>query len=577
MMQFRILGSLEARRRLGSIALGGAKQRAVLAILLLHRGEVVSVDRIVDELWGERRPTRRPRRCRSTSRGFARRWARACWSPAAAATRSRSTRTSRRRPVRAPRAEGREALDRGDAAGRASLLRRRSTLWRGPPLADFAYEPFAQTEIARLEELRLLALEDRIEADLALGRHAAPGPGARDPGRASTRRASGCAASSCWPCIARGARPRRSRATGTRDGRSTRSSGSSPAASCRGSSRRSSPRTRRSTRRPRRAPVPRRRRPRRRPDRVRRRLLLAAAVAAIVAAGTRLRARARDRQLAGRDRSRVQSGRRHRADRRAAGRRLGRRRLRLGRKPRRRHRDPGRPERQDGRQHDLDPAERRRGWPRAPAASGSATAAGRGLVRLDPDFTPWCARSGRAGTRRIRPVGTTRSPSATARSGRARVWRHGARRPRRATRSRGRSRSATARARSPPAPAASGSRRRGQHRDPDRPRQRGRRCRDPSVGQGPTAVAVGEGAVWVANTQDDTVSRIDPRTAAVTQTIPVGRRPTGVAAGDGAVWVANSLERHRLDESTRGRTGSRRPSRWARRRRASRSHTASSG
>ena len=62
-----------------------------------------------------------------------------------------------------------------------------------------------------------------------------------------------------------------------------------------------------------------------------------------------------------------------------------------------------------------------------------------------------------------------------------------------------------------------------------------------TVGQGPSAVAVGEGAVWVANTGEDTVSRIDPRTATVSQTIPVGRRPTGVAVGDGAVWVANSL------------------------------------
>ena len=61
------------------------------------------------------------------------------------------------------------------------------------------------------------------------------------------------------------------------------------------------------------------------------------------------------------------------------------------------------------------------------------------------------------------------------------------------------------------------------------------------VGQEPSAIAVGEGAVWVANTQDDTVSRIDPRSAAVTQTIPVGAGPTGIAAAGGAVWVANSL------------------------------------
>ena len=67
-------------------------------------------------------------------------------------------------------------------------------LWRGPPLADFAYEPFAQAEIARLEELRLAALEQRIEADLALGRHAEL-VGELEALVAEHRCASGCAAS----------------------------------------------------------------------------------------------------------------------------------------------------------------------------------------------------------------------------------------------------------------------------------------------------------------------------------------------------------------------------------------------
>ena len=109
-------------------------------------------------------------------------------------------------------------------------------------------------------------------------------------------------------------------------------------------------------------------------------------------------------------------------------------------------------------------------------------------------------------------------------------------------RSRGRSRSGTTRAPSPPVPAESGSRTR--RTTPSRgstPRARVPLSRPRRSGQGPTAVAVGGGAVWVANTQDGTVSRIDPRTATVTHTIPVGRRPTGVAAGAGAVWVANSL------------------------------------
>ena len=67
---------------------------------------------------------------------------------------------------------GERALGSGQAAAAAETLREALALWRGPPLADFAYEPFAQAAIARLEELRLAALERRIEADLALGRHA---------------------------------------------------------------------------------------------------------------------------------------------------------------------------------------------------------------------------------------------------------------------------------------------------------------------------------------------------------------------------------------------------------------------
>ncbi len=140
-----------------------------------------------------RRPRRR--RCRSTSRGCARRSARARSSLAAAATRSSwapirstSTASSDWRPRAAPHSS---------AATRApprSSLRAALDLWRGPPLADFAYESFAQNEIARLEEVRLAALEDRVDADLALGRHAALVARARGPGGPSTRRASACAA-----------------------------------------------------------------------------------------------------------------------------------------------------------------------------------------------------------------------------------------------------------------------------------------------------------------------------------------------------------------------------------------------
>ena len=67
--------------------------------------------------------------------------------------------------------QGREALERGDALTAAAVLREALGVWRGPALADFAYEPFAQAEIARLEESRLAALEDRVDADLASGEH----------------------------------------------------------------------------------------------------------------------------------------------------------------------------------------------------------------------------------------------------------------------------------------------------------------------------------------------------------------------------------------------------------------------
>ncbi|MGZ4201289.1 MAG: BTAD domain-containing putative transcriptional regulator [Thermoleophilaceae bacterium] len=70
-------------------------------------------------------------------------------------------------------AQGQAALDRGLPGEASQHLEGALGLWRGPPLADFTYEPFAQLEIARLEEMRLTALESRIEADLELGRHAA--------------------------------------------------------------------------------------------------------------------------------------------------------------------------------------------------------------------------------------------------------------------------------------------------------------------------------------------------------------------------------------------------------------------
>jgi DNA-binding SARP family transcriptional activator/tetratricopeptide (TPR) repeat protein len=171
-VQFRILGQLEVVERGAAQPLGGAKQRAVLAILLLHRGELVSGDRLAEELWGERPPATAVK----TLQGYVSRLRKAV-GEAALSTRGHGYVLTLRfgqldlDQFEELAAEGRDALSAGNAGTAADRLRAALALWRGPPLADFTYEPFAQAEIARLEEARSATLEDRIEADLGLGRH----------------------------------------------------------------------------------------------------------------------------------------------------------------------------------------------------------------------------------------------------------------------------------------------------------------------------------------------------------------------------------------------------------------------
>jgi DNA-binding SARP family transcriptional activator len=172
-MEFRLLGPLEALVEDRALQLAGGKQRALLAVLLLRANETVSTDRLIDELWGD--------------------------GPPASAGKIVQVYVSHLRKAlgegilltRAPGyllqiepdaldirhferllEEARRRLAGGEPAQARPLLEDALRLWRGPPLAEFAYEDFAQAEIARLEELRLAALEERIETDLALGRHA---------------------------------------------------------------------------------------------------------------------------------------------------------------------------------------------------------------------------------------------------------------------------------------------------------------------------------------------------------------------------------------------------------------------
>jgi DNA-binding SARP family transcriptional activator len=173
-LDFRILGPLEVRADGTPLALGGAKQRAVLAVLLLDAGQVVSRDRLIDALWGQAPPPT----ARHTLEAYVSRLRKLLGDG----------RLLTRTPGYVLRVEpGAVDLDRFEqllTAGRGALherrfgaaaetLREADELWRGPPLADLALEPFAQAPVQGLVELRLAAIEDRIDAELALGRHGA--------------------------------------------------------------------------------------------------------------------------------------------------------------------------------------------------------------------------------------------------------------------------------------------------------------------------------------------------------------------------------------------------------------------
>ena len=172
-MEYRILGPLALVEDERDLAPAGAKQQALLGIFLLHPGETLSRDRLIDELWG----SRPPETAGNTLQVYVSQL-RKLLPPGALVTRlpgyalevdpealdaSRFERLAR---------GGRDALARGDSAGASTALERALALWRGPVLAGVAFEGTAAGEAARLEELRVAAAEDRIDAGLALGRHA---------------------------------------------------------------------------------------------------------------------------------------------------------------------------------------------------------------------------------------------------------------------------------------------------------------------------------------------------------------------------------------------------------------------
>ncbi|MFN2489643.1 MAG: BTAD domain-containing putative transcriptional regulator [Actinomycetota bacterium] len=175
-MDLRILGPLEAEEHGRPLPLGGAKQRALFAILLLHRNQAVSADRLIDLLWADEPPETAANTIQVYVSGL-----RKALEPGREPGAPSSV-VVRRGPGYALELDP-DALDadrfehlverarREDAERAAATLRDALMLWRGPALVDFAYEPFAQAEISRLEELRMIALEERVEAELSLGHH----------------------------------------------------------------------------------------------------------------------------------------------------------------------------------------------------------------------------------------------------------------------------------------------------------------------------------------------------------------------------------------------------------------------
>ena len=179
-MEFKILGPLEAWGQSGEVALGGPRPRALLARLLLSANQVVSADVLIDDLWGSESRDSAGNTLRVSVARLRKALAAGQADAAADLVLTRAPGyLIKLRPKQLDLqqfetllAEGSELLANGQARSASERLRRAVELWRGEPLGEFAYEDFAAAAIARLSELRLVALERRVEADLATGESA---------------------------------------------------------------------------------------------------------------------------------------------------------------------------------------------------------------------------------------------------------------------------------------------------------------------------------------------------------------------------------------------------------------------
>jgi DNA-binding SARP family transcriptional activator len=174
-IEFRILGPLEVAVDGGLVTLPARQQRVLLSALLIDAGQVVSTDRLIDALWGESPPPTAKAALHNVVAELRR-----LLSPGGEPLTTRPpgyvvTVEDGRfdlREFEAALEQGRSALADGEYAVAAQRTRAALALWRGEPLADVTYETFAAPSIARLGEMRMVAMESRIEADLALGLHA---------------------------------------------------------------------------------------------------------------------------------------------------------------------------------------------------------------------------------------------------------------------------------------------------------------------------------------------------------------------------------------------------------------------
>jgi YVTN family beta-propeller protein len=172
-MEFRVLGPLEVVDGGHPLPLGRPQQRALLGLLLVHRGETLSSERLVDELWGERPPPTAVK----IVQGYVSNLRRALGDGVLVTQghgyllRAEAGETDVDQ-FEALAADGARRLRAGDAPAAVPRFEQALALWRGPPLADCAQAPFAQPEIARLLEARLAAAGDLVDARLELGEHA---------------------------------------------------------------------------------------------------------------------------------------------------------------------------------------------------------------------------------------------------------------------------------------------------------------------------------------------------------------------------------------------------------------------